>query len=77
MHLVMTMAMVLMLLLLTKSDTTNKGVNQRSKDVTPTQQQRPDLPTVTLIWHASQYKVHKFHHLHHVKSETDDTNELQ
>jgi len=73
----MTMAMVLMVLLLAKSESTNKGVNQRSKDVTPTQQQRPDLPTVTLVWHASLYKVNKFHHLHHVKSETDDANELQ
>ena len=31
---------------------THKGVNQRSKDVTQTQQQRPDLPTVALTWHA-------------------------
>ena len=31
-----------------------------SKDVTQTQQ-RPESPTVTLTWHASQAKVHKLH----------------
>ena len=35
---------------------TDKGVNQHSKDVTQTQQQRPESPTVTLTWHASKYK---------------------
>ena len=30
---------------------------QRSKDVTQTQQQRPESPTVTLCWHARKYKV--------------------
>ena len=39
----------------------NKGVNQRSKDVTQTQQQRPESPTVALTWHASKHKVHKLH----------------
>ena len=39
------------------AESTHKGVNQRSKDVTQTQQQRPELPTVTLTWHASTYKV--------------------
>ena len=29
---------------------------------TQTQQQRPESPTVTLIWHASKYEVHKLHH---------------
>ena len=32
-----------------------------SKDVTQTQQQRPETPKVTLTWHASRYKVHKLH----------------
>ena len=31
-----------------------KGVNQRTKDVTSTQKQRPESPTVTLTWHASK-----------------------
>ena len=26
------------------------------------QQQRPELPTVSLTWHASKYTVPKFHH---------------
>ena len=33
-------------------ESTHKGVNQHSKDVTQTQQQRPESPTVTLTWHA-------------------------
>ena len=36
--------------------------NKRSKDVTQTQQQRPQSPTVTLTWHAGKHKVHKLHH---------------
>ena len=44
-----------------RTETTLKEVNQRSKDVTQTQQQRPELPTVTLTWHASKHKVHKLH----------------
>ena len=32
-----------------------------SKDVTQTQQQRPELPVVTFTWHASKYKVYKLH----------------
>ena len=43
------------------SETTHKGVNQRSKDVTQTQQQNPESPTVTLAWHASKYEAHKLH----------------
>ena len=39
----------------------HKGVNQRSIDVTKTQQQRHESPTVTLTWHASKYKEHKLH----------------
>ena len=44
-----------------KEDSTSKGLNQRSKDVTQVQQQRPKSPTVTLTWHACKYKVHKLH----------------
>ena len=33
-----------------------QGLNHCSKDVTQTQQQRPELPTVTLTWHASEYR---------------------
>ena len=40
---------------------THKGGNQRSKDVTQVQQQRPESPTATLTWHASKYKAHKLH----------------
>ena len=43
------------------SESTPKGVNYGSKDVTQTQQQRFESPTVTLTWHASKYKVHKLH----------------
>ena len=43
-------------------ETTHKGVNQRSKDVTQTQQQKPESPAVTLAWHASKYEAHKPHH---------------
>ena len=41
-------------------ESTNKGVNLRSKYVTYVQQQRPESPTVTLTWHACKYKVHTF-----------------
>ena len=43
------------------AESANKGVNKLSKDVTQTQQQRSESPTVTLTWRASKYKVHKFH----------------
>ena len=39
-----------------KTESTHKGVNQRSKDVTQTQHQRPESPAVTPTWHASKYK---------------------
>ena len=42
-------------------ESTHKGVNQRSKYVTQAQQERPQSPTVTLTWHACQYKVHKLY----------------
>ena len=45
----------------TRADSTRKGDNQRWKDVTQTQQQRPESPTVTLTWHACEYKVRKLH----------------
>ena len=37
---------------------TMKGVMQRSKDVTDTQQPRPASSTITLTWHACKDKVH-------------------
>ena len=40
---------------------THKGVNQCSKDVTQTQQQRPESPTVTLTWYGCKRNVHKLH----------------
>ena len=36
---------------------THRGVNSRPKDVTQTQQQKPEVPTVTLTWHACKYRV--------------------
>ena len=41
----------------TCTESTNKGVNEHSKDVAQIQQQRPESLRVTLTWHAS--KVHK------------------
>ena len=43
------------------AESTNKGVNSRSKYITQVQQQRPESPTVTLTWHTCKYKVHKLH----------------
>ena len=43
----------------TTTKSTHKRVNQRSKDVTQVQQQRPESPRVTLTWH--KYKVRKLH----------------
>ena len=40
---------------------TSKGVNWRLKYATQAQQQRSELPTVTLTWHACKYKVYKLH----------------
>ena len=37
------------------------GVYERSKDVTSTQQQRPESPTVTLTWYASKCMARKLH----------------
>ena len=34
------------------TEPTHKGVHWCSKDVTQVQQQRPELPTVTLTWHV-------------------------
>ena len=36
---------------------THKGVNLRSKDVTQKQQQKPESATVTHTWHANKYKL--------------------
>ena len=45
-----------------RTSTHQGGLNySRSKEVTQTQQQRPESPTVT-HWHASKYKVHKLRH---------------
>ena len=33
-----------------RAESTHKGVNWRSKDVTQVQQRRPESPTVTLTW---------------------------
>ena len=41
------------------NQSTHKEVNQSSTYVTPVQQQKPELPTVTLTWHACKYKVRK------------------
>ena len=41
-----------------RAESTHKGVNQRSKYVTQTQQQRPESPTVALTWQVSKYKVY-------------------
>ena len=40
---------------------TRELISARKTDVTQTQQQRPELPAVTLTWHASKYKAHKLH----------------
>ena len=42
-------------------ESTHKGVNWCLKNVTQVQQQRPELPTVTLTWHAYKCKVYKLH----------------
>ena len=42
---------------LSLSESTNKGVNQRSKHVTQVQQQRPESPTIPLTWHACKGNV--------------------
>ena len=43
------------------AESTHKGVNQHSKYIIQVQQQRPESPMVTLIWHACKYNVHKLH----------------
>ena len=45
----------------TPAESPHKGLNQRLEDVTQAQQQRPELPSVILTWHACKYKVHKLH----------------
>ena len=39
----------------------NKQGSSLALEGRPTKQQRPESPTVTLIWHASKYKAHKLH----------------
>ena len=43
----------------TPAESTDRGVNYRSKFVTQVRQQKPGSPTVTLTWHACKYKAHK------------------
>ena len=50
------------------AQSTHKGVNWRSKDVTQIQQQRPESPTITITWHACKSKVHKLHQRHILKN---------
>ena len=57
-------------LVLFPTESTHKEINQRSKEVTQVQQQRPESPTVTLTWHASKYKVRKLHQRYILKGET-------
>ena len=45
-----------------------KSTLKRSKDVTQTQQQRPESPTVPLTWHASKHKVHERHQRYILKN---------
>ena len=40
--------------------------------LTPTQQQRPESPTITLIWHAGKYKVHQPHQRDILKKDDGD-----
>ena len=44
-----------------QSYSASKGVNQRSKDATRAQQQRPESPTISRTWYASEYTVHKLY----------------
>ena len=46
--------------------------NQRSKYVTQVQKQRPELPTVTLTWHAGKYKELKLHQGYILESILED-----
>ncbi len=41
-----------------RAESTHRGVNQHSKDVTQAQQQRPGMCVNTLTWHVCKYKVH-------------------
>ena len=36
------------------------------------QQQRPESPTVTLTWHASEYEVQKSHQRHVFREEEEE-----
>ena len=45
-----------------------KSTLKQSKDVTQTQQQRRESPTVPLTWHASKHKVHERHQRYILKN---------
>ena len=53
----------------TREKSTRKEVNQHLINMTQIQPQRPETPTVTLTWHACQYKVHKLHQRYILKQE--------
>ena len=59
----------------TCAESTNKGVNQHSKYLTQAQQQRPELPTVTLTWRVCKYKVRKLHQRYILNCTVDDKSE--
>ena len=44
-----------------------KGVNWPVKDFTQIQQQRAELPMITLTWQTRKCKVHALHHIHILK----------
>ena len=48
---------------------------KRSKDVTQTQQQRPESTTAILTWYASKYKVHNLHQRYILKKRGASTTE--
>ena len=54
------------------NESRHKGVNQRSKYVTQVVQQRLELPTVTLTWHACKYNVHKLHQRYILKEKSKE-----
>ena len=50
-----------------RAESTHKGGNQRSKDVTQAQQQRPESPAATLTPHACKCEVRKLHQSYSLK----------
>ena len=49
-------------------ESTHKGVNQSTKDITKTQQ-KPESPTVPLTFHPSKYEGHKPHQRYILKKD--------